>query len=278
VTICARAGSKGLPGKNVKLFNGKPLICWTIERALDWGVGPVIISSDDKKVEEIFGEYMGGDIYFDERPPELARDDTPKMEVLRHIVKKAKHFNTLQVSYVVDLDPTNPCRAVADLEKCRRIFKDNELKTLISVTNAKKNPFMNQLGIINGFFAPPCQLPHIITRRQDAPVVWDVNSSIYFYDTDWLLNEAGVSPISDKHFICTMPDYAFCDIDNEVDFEVAEFLHRKYYLHAKCGKCNEYGTVETVESTGTAYMPYCDCAFGQHQKSKSDPRDMFARN
>ena len=229
ITICARKGSKGVPGKNTREFNGRPLIEWTIDTAIEWGVGPVVISSDDEAVEEIFSDYMHCDIYFDERPPELARDDTPKLKVLPMLLHKAQE--TLgNFDYIVDLDPTNPCRTVDDLENCRRLFKENGYKTLFSTTEAKKNPYMNQVVILNGKFAPPCQLPHVVTRRQDAPFVWSVNSNIYFYDTDWLLNSGSLSPISDNHGVYTMPDYAFCDIDNQVYFEVAELLHGKYYL------------------------------------------------
>ena len=69
-----------------------------------------------------------------------------------------------------------------------------------------------------------------IFRRQDAPRVYDVNSSIYFYDTEWLLRDTKNSPMTDKTEIYLMPAWAFCDIDNDVDFAVSEFLHRRYYL------------------------------------------------
>jgi len=229
ITICARKGSKGLPGKNTKFFNGKPLINWTIETALDWGAGPIVVSSDDPAVRDIFGEYMSGNIFFDERPAKLARDDTPKLEVLRHILYKWGGLSP----YIVDLDPTNPCRTVGDLADGNEIFEDSLCKTLISVIEAKKNPYMNQLVFSNGTFVLPCQLPAIITQRQDAPIVWDVNSNIYFYDAQWLLRDTKNSCVTNKTDVFLMPDYAFCDIDNEVDFEIAEFLHRKYYLRGK---------------------------------------------
>jgi len=208
------------------------------DRALDWGIGPVIVSSDDKQVEEIFGEYMSGNIHFDERPEHLARDDTPKLEVLRHILHKwgtAGNHGELP-SYIVDLDPTNPCRTVADLEKCRKLFEENRYKTLISVTDAKKNPFMNQFLMRNGAPSIPCELPTIVTCRQHAPAVWDVNSNIYFYNVKRLQADKSNSPLTDKTGIYKMPDYAFCDIDNQVDFEVAELLHRKYYLNGRSKK------------------------------------------
>ena len=74
ITICARKGSKGVPGKNTREFNGRPLIEWTIETAIEWGAGPIVISSDDEAVEKIFRDYMYCDIYFDERPEHLAQD------------------------------------------------------------------------------------------------------------------------------------------------------------------------------------------------------------
>lgn len=234
ITICARAGSKGLPGKNTKEFNGKPLIAWTIEQALDWGAGPVVISSDDPAVKDIFGEYIHRETYFDERPADLAQDDTPKIAVLRHIIFKwLVNTEGKLPSYIVDLDPTNPCRTVADLEKCRKLFEENRYKTLISVTDAKKNPFMNQFLMRNGAPSIPCELPTIVTCRQHAPAVWDVNSNIYFYNVKRLQADKSNSPLTDKTGIYKMPDYAFCDIDNQVDFEVAELLHRKYYLNGR---------------------------------------------
>jgi CMP-N,N'-diacetyllegionaminic acid synthase len=82
-----------------------------------------------------------------------------------------------------------------------------------------------------GKYVNPALMPYTFTRRQDTPVVYDINSNIYFYNTGWLKNGKPVSPISDNHYVYTMPDYASVDIDNIVDFEVAEFLHRKYYLN-----------------------------------------------
>jgi len=244
ITICARKGSKGLPGKNIREFNGRPLIEWTIETAIEWGAGPIVISSDDEAVQEIFSDYMNCDVYFDERPEHLARDDTPKLEVLRYVARKTQDVLG-DFDYVVDLDPTNPCRTVRDLENCRIIFEENEYKTLISVTNAKKNPYMNQIqqfyeeerfgAVIDVFVDYYVNYLHTYaptqnTRRQDAPPIFDVNSNIYFYNTQWLLQDTKNLPITNETHFHLMPDYAFCDIDNQTDFEVAEFLHGRHYV------------------------------------------------
>ena len=117
ITILARKGSKGVPGKNTREFNGRPLIEWTIETAIEWGAGPIVISSDDEAVQEIFSDYMNCDVYFDERPEHLAWDETPKLEALRYVARKSQSVLG-DFDYVVDLDPTNPCRLVADLILC----------------------------------------------------------------------------------------------------------------------------------------------------------------
>jgi len=229
ITICARKGSKGVPGKNTSEFNGRPLIEWTIETAIEWGAGPIVISSDDEAVEKIFRDYMYCDIYFDERPEHLAQDDTPKIETLRYVADKTQDIMG-NFDYVVDLDPTNPCRTVADLEFCRGIFETEAPKTLISATKARKNPWFNQLRRFNGGITTAANSRRVVVRRQDTEPIFDANAAIYFYDMDWLLNESGHSPLTDRTELYVMEDHAFCDIDSEIDFIVAEFLHREYYV------------------------------------------------
>ena len=229
ITICARKGSKGVPGKNTREFNGKPLIEWTIETAIEWGAGPIVISSDDEAVEKIFRDYMYCDIYFDERPEHLAQDDTPKIETLRYVADKTQDIMG-NFDYLVDLDPTNPCRTVADLDICRTLFEEEGPKTLISVTNARKNPFFNQVRKFNCGVTTTAASKLGVIRRQDAEPIFDANAAIYFYDMDWLLNESGDSPLTNRTEMYVMEDHAFCDIDSEIDFRVAEFLHKEYYV------------------------------------------------
>ena len=228
ITILARKGSKGVPGKNTRDFNGRPLIEWTIETAIEWGAGPIVISSDDEAVQEIFSDYMNCDVHFDERPEHLALDDTPKLEALRYVAQKTQSVLG-NFDYVVDLDPTNPCRTVADLEFCRGIFEKEAPKTLISATKARKNPWFNQLRRFNNTITTAANSRWVVTRRQDTNQLYDANAAIYFYDMVWLLNESVDSPLTDRTEMYVMEDHAFCDIDTEIDFKVAEFLHKEYY-------------------------------------------------
>ena len=237
ITICARGGSRGLPGKATKLFNGKPLCQWTMEQALDFGSGKVVVSSDDPVVLSIARD-MGLDYFA--RSDDLCQDDTPKLDVLRDVLHK---FGPNKFDCVIDLDITNPCRTLEDIKNCLNIFGKKRHKTLFSVTKGRKSPYFNQVflseyenpEIAYEFMMDDCieRDDYInITRRQDAPEVYDMNASIYLYDPKWLMNPDNLSPIIDDAGICLMPDWTFCDIDNEVDFEVAQFLHKKYMAQA----------------------------------------------
>jgi len=247
ITICARAGSKGLPGKATKTFNGKPLCQWTMEQAFDFGKGKVVVSSDDPMVLSIARD-MGLD-YFT-RASSLCQDDTPKLDVLRNILNK---FGADKFDCVMDLDITNPCRTLEDMKKCVEIFKEKRPKTMFSVTKARKNPYFNMVEFYEhptggGWWFTPKVLREMIhigdwdnkdhyesgdfVRRQDTPKVYDMNAAIYLYDPEWLMNPGNLSPITDNSDIYLMPDWTFCDIDNEVCFDVAQMLHKKYMAQA----------------------------------------------
>jgi len=222
ITICARAGSKGLPGKHMRLFNGKPLIQWTIEQAIECGLGPVVVSSDDGGV---IGTAMELGLSVLLRPDDLARDDTPKLDVLRNIM------SCYESDILIDLDATNPCRTVEHILEAKWKFDNEKPDVLFSVTSAKKNPHFNQVEIVCG------DMPMLvfdngeyITTRQAAEPVWDMNSSIYIYDTKWLADLKNVHPVCFNSKAFVMPKYSFLDIDSIEDFVAAEALHRRYCI------------------------------------------------
>ena len=220
ITICARGGSKGLPGKATKLFNGKPLCQWTMEQALDFGRGDIVVSSDDPTVLNT-AHSLDCNYFF--RKSYLCQDDTPKLDVLRNAVN---FLMDRKYDLIMDLDITNPCRTLEDMNKCVEIFKEKRPETLFSVTKARKNPYFNQVSDYIG------DSGNFVSRRQDAPEVYDMNASIYLYDPKWLMNPDNLSPITDKSQMYLMPDWTFCDIDNEIDFTVAEFVFKKYLANA----------------------------------------------
>jgi CMP-N-acetylneuraminic acid synthetase len=212
-------------------FNGKPLIQWTVDNAKAWASSTYRIAISTN----LFGILNHGIVtpahyvHLLHRPYDLCQDDTPKLDVLRHAVKfYEKKFLGRHGKYdpIIDLDITNPCRTPQDIENCFRIFEKNRPKTLYSVTKARKNPQFNMV-FEDGKL---CVEDAGITRMQDTPKAYDLNSCIYIYDRDWLMDESNLHPVTDRSEFYVMPDYAGVDIDTKYDFEVSEMFHKKYYL------------------------------------------------
>jgi len=113
-TINARGGSKGVPGKNIRDLGGLPLIAWTIREARRSAlIDRVIVSSDDEGILAVARSH-GADTPF-VRPAELARDDTPGVDPVLHVVEALKPD---MYDYIVLLQPTSPLRTVEDIDGC----------------------------------------------------------------------------------------------------------------------------------------------------------------
>src|ERR1043165_7389069 len=115
-TVCARGGSQGLPGKNVRSLAGRPLIVHSIEQALGCPqIDAVYVSTDDEGIAEI-ARAAGANVPF-LRPAELATASAPKLPVVRHLVE-AVEATGVAIARIVDLQPTSPLREVADIQAC----------------------------------------------------------------------------------------------------------------------------------------------------------------
>ena len=239
ITICARAGSKGLPNKHLLPFCGKPLIEWTI-RDRDYEIWSKqlmdskfdsIVSSDSYQILAI-AEKNTLDTRL--RPKELSQDDTPKLDVLRDALRFAEQKNNKKYNNLIDLDATNPCRKMQDIQFCFDILREKQVKSVISVVKAKKSPYFNQLQEGNSHWKVETPIRGHFTRRQDIPEVFDVNSCIYVYDALWLketsVNEGWDLPWWSDTELYVMPEWTRHDIDNEYDFFDCENNFRKYIL------------------------------------------------
>ncbi|OGQ23301.1 MAG: hypothetical protein A3I05_05010 [Deltaproteobacteria bacterium RIFCSPLOWO2_02_FULL_44_10] len=224
VTIAARGGSKGVPGKNIRPLCGKPLIAHTIEQAKRWGrASHSVVSTDSDKIASVARDY-GALVPF-MRPAEMATDTADKFSVLRHATKTSEEIFQTTYDIIVDLDVTSPFRTVQDLENCLDIFTQKRPQALFSVVRAHKSPYFNMVEVDErGFASLSKRLATNIHRRQDAPVVYAMNASIYFYDRDFLIDPQSMSPISDRSVIYEMEEISSFDIDREIDFHYAEFL------------------------------------------------------
>src|SRR4030066_411377 len=130
--IPARGGSRGIPRKNVRLLCGKPLIAYTIETALSSKlIDRVVVSTEDEEIAGISKEY-GAEVI--KRPEELARDDSPTIDVVMHVLNWFEEKNEY-FDIVVLLEPTSPLRKENDLDSAVRLFiqKIDEADSLISL-------------------------------------------------------------------------------------------------------------------------------------------------
>ena len=135
-TICARGGSKGLPGKNIRDFQGKPLIAHTIAHALACPqIGGVFVSTDDPAIAEV-ARAAGAQVPY-LRPAELANDAAPKLPVIEHLVQHLE-AQGLTITCIVDLQPTSPLRDASDITCALQCLPGADL--VVSVSEAADNP------------------------------------------------------------------------------------------------------------------------------------------
>jgi CMP-N,N'-diacetyllegionaminic acid synthase len=224
-TICARGGSKGVPGKNIRNLLGKPLIAHTIELALASKLFEhVVVSTDSEEIAEIARSY-GAEVPF-LRPKELANDTCPKWPAVRYTLLEYEKISGDVYDVIVDLDPTSPLRNIDDIKNCITLLNEKEAPNVITAMPARRSPYFNLIeeypdGRIG--LAKTTETP--ITCRQDSPKCYDMNASIYVWSRNAILNNDSV--FLDKTALYVMPDERSIDIDCELDFQFVEFLATK---------------------------------------------------
>ncbi len=227
VVIGARGGSKGVKNKNIRPLLGKPLIAHTIECARRWSrTDRLVVSTDSDEIASIATEF-GAEVPF-MRPVEMATDTSDKFPVIRHALLESEKFFSQTFDVLVDLDATSPLRTPQDLDAAFSIFEKTGVDTLFSVVKAHKNPYFNMVERnSDGKITLSKPLLKNVHRRQDAPQVYSMNASIYFYRRSYLLNPENSSPITLNSEIYVMNDICGHDIDRELDFKFVEFILRE---------------------------------------------------
>lgn len=224
-TILARGGSKGFPGKNIKLLCGKPLISHTISQASGSNLFDTIAVSSDS--EEILKIASAENIkYLIKRPYELASDTAPKLPAIRHCVEQAEVLGKTKFDIVVDLDPTSPLRSVQDIKSCLELLVDSNSSNVITGCPARKSPYFNMVELDDTMIARLSKTAEYgVFRRQDAPKVFDMNASIYVWKRDALFDNDSIwNPDTRLH---VMPQERSIDIDSEIDFELVNLFLKK---------------------------------------------------
>ena len=221
--IPARSGSKGLPGKNIKLLNGKPLIGWTIDAAISsLFIDEVIVSTDGEEIAEISKKF-GAKVPF-LRPKDLAGDDSPRIDAILHCIDFLKSQNDVY-DLVVYLQPTSPLRLASDIDSAIEMLDGEKMEAVISVCEVEHPPFWSNTipkdGCIKNFLRPE----YVGVNRQDLDVCYRLNGAVFVSGVEYL--KVNGEFWGEKTFAYKMPTERSVDIDTEIDFKIAEVFMRE---------------------------------------------------
>lgn len=219
VIIPARGGSKGIPHKNIKPLNSKPLIHYTIDVAR--GVAKdedICVSTDDTEIIKCVENY-GLKVPF-VRPAELATDTAGTYEVLLHALdfyeKQGRHYDV-----VLLLQNTSPFRTAEHVKEALKLYR-SDIDMVVSVNQTKTNPYYNCFEEDGEGFLKKTMDSSSFVRRQDAPITYEYNGAIY------VINAAQMKKMSLGKFTrrvkYVMDDFHSVDLDNIMDWKYAEFI------------------------------------------------------
>lgn len=221
--ITARGGSKGLPGKNIRLIGGKPLIVWTIEAALrSRSLERVIVSTDSEEIA-VVARNAGAEVPF-LRPAELARDDSPHILSSHHVLQWLAAHDQARPDYLMLLQPTSPFRTTSDIDAALALADEKSAIAVVSVSEAHLHPLKTYRLSAEGTLVP--FIPNDITyrRRQALPPVYCENGAIYLNRSDSLLTDRTYIPAGAIPYV--MPAERALDIDSAWDALVADAILR----------------------------------------------------
>lgn len=225
--VAARAGSKGLPDKNVKLFVGRPLLSHTIDQAIRSGVFDIVaISSDSERYLDVARE-AGANMLI-KRPAELAADITGKPPVLRHALHFAEAETGQQIDTLFDLQPTSPLRLPTDIPGIAAKLEENpDFFNIVSVCHAKASPYYSLVEEAENGRIVLSKSETRYARRQDIPTCYALNGSIYAWRREPILAE--MPALTPKTGFWLMPDECNVDIDTPLDFDIASFIATHHF-------------------------------------------------
>lgn len=216
--IPARGGSKGLPGKNIKLLNGKPLIAYAIEAALKAKhIDRVIISTDDEEIARVAVAF-GAELPF-MRPAELASDMAMAVDNYIYTIDRLEKEGGVPIGAFVVLQPTSPLRIAEDIDGAIELFNEKKADSVISYTQEAHPVSWHKYVDTEGRFVDI--FDSNIKNRQENRVSYYPNGAVYVFRTAMIRER---KYYTDKSYAYIMPRSRSVDIDFIEDFEYAEFL------------------------------------------------------
>ena len=229
--IGARGGSQGVPGKNIMPMQGKPLIAWTIERALSLGdiLSDIVVSTDDPAIARVALD-LGAKVPF-VRPAQLASSTAGKFQVWKHALKASEDSFHRSYDVFLDMDCTNPLLEAEDLRRFLDAFREarrsGSTDGMFTVCAAHRSPYFNlveedELGFLHlskSLSSGP------VVRRQASPRAWDIVAGFYIFTTSYIhraetLLEGAIKPFE-------VPREKSFDIDDAFDVEIVSWILEK---------------------------------------------------
>lgn len=218
--IPARGGSKGIPHKNIKPLGGRPLIAYAIDAARMAGAADthIILSTDDNAIADT-ARSLGLPVPY-MRPAELATDTAGSREVILHAMDWADS-NGVTYDCVVLLQPTSPFRTADDVLGATGLYT-SDIDMVVSVNECASNPYYNVFETDSDGYLHISKGDGLITRRQDAPKVWEYNGAVYVINPE-SIRRMPMGAFS-KRIPYEMPTERSVDLDTPADWLVAEVM------------------------------------------------------
>ena len=229
-TLCGRAGSKGVKGKNARDFLDVPLVWYSlanialyIEKYTGEDNIKTVLNTDSEPLKDLVNRVVEVPVSIIHREENLAGDKVPKVAVILDSLNKAEKLFGKKFDIVVDLDITSPLRTVQDVKNAiDRKKQRNDVDVVYSVAPSRRNPYFNMVKEENDYFCKA--IPSNFTTRQEAPVFYDMNASIYAYSPDALKHKEHTTFFNSNCDAVIMKDTGILDIDSEEDYELMQVI------------------------------------------------------
>tara|TARA_A100001011_G_C14223475_1_gene805501 strand:+ start:717 stop:1421 length:705 start_codon:yes stop_codon:yes gene_type:complete len=221
--IPARSGSKGIPNKNIKIINNKPLVYWTIKSALNSKLDKVIVSTDSKKIK-LISKKFGAEVPF-LRPRSISKDNSKSIDLIIHALK---YYNKKKINYeaVMLLQPTCPLRKSKDINSAIEILrKDSSLSSVISVQEIESTHPGRMKYLKNNIIKDPSFAASENLSRQKLKKIYLRSGLIYLSRSKNILNNKTIQ--GKKSYGLVTPNSRSFNIDNFNDFNIVNMIMKK---------------------------------------------------
>ena len=219
--VPARGGSKGLPGKNIKVLCGKPLIAWSIEAGLKSKyLDEVMVTTDYQNIADVSKQY-GASVPF-LRPDELASDTATSFDAIKHTIEYYKNELNKEFDYIVLLEPTSPLREASDIDNMieKIIQNEDNFDSIVSIGEVHEHPSIMKKIVNKNYLSPYCAELEMKSRRQDNDIAYFPYGVAYIVKTKSLLDEKTF--YTKRNTFYEIKRYQCYEIDDMYDFLAIE--------------------------------------------------------